>query len=44
MPETIVPYMIAIGAQTYANAEALRLLRRDCMSEHLLLDGRVLVT
>lgn len=43
-PETIVPYMIAIGAQTYANAEALRLLRRDCMSEHLLLDGRVLVT
>lgn len=44
MPETIVPYMIAIGAQTYANADALRLLRRDCMSEHILLDGRVLVT
>jgi hypothetical protein len=43
MPETIVPYMIAIGAQTYA-MPALRLLRRDCMSEHLLLDGRVLVT
>lgn len=44
LPETIVAYMIAIGAQTYANPEALRLLRRDCMSEHLLLDGRVLVS
>ena len=43
-PETIVAYMIAIGAQTYANAEALRMLRRDCMSEHLLLEGRVLVS
>ena len=36
--------MIAIGAQTYANPEALRLMRRDCMSEHLLLDGRVMVS
>jgi integrase len=44
IPDTIIPYMIAIGAQTYANPDSLRLLRRDCMSEHLLLDGRVLVT
>lgn len=44
IPETIVAYMIAIGAQTFANAEALRLMRRDCMSEHLLLEGRVLVS
>ena len=44
IPETLIPYMIAIGAQTYANPEALRLLRRDCMSEHLLLDGRVVVS
>lgn len=44
VPETIVAYMIAIGAQTYANTEALRMMRRDCMSEHLLLDGRVLVS
>lgn len=44
LPDTIVAYMIAIGAQTYANTEALRLMRRDCMSEHLLLDGRVLVS
>ena len=35
IPETLIPYMIAIGAQTYANPEALRRLRRDCMSEHL---------
>jgi hypothetical protein len=44
VPETLIPYMIAIGAQTYANPEALRRLRRDCMSEHLLLDGRVVVS
>ncbi|WP_292370094.1 site-specific integrase [Mesorhizobium sp.] len=43
MPETLIPYMIAIGAQTYANPEALRELRRDCMSEHLLLDGRSVI-
>jgi hypothetical protein len=36
--------MIAIGAQTYANAEALRLMRRDCLSKHLLLEGRVMVS
>ncbi|MGC8733274.1 MAG: hypothetical protein ACP5RC_13605 [Halothiobacillaceae bacterium] len=42
--ETLIPYMIAIGAQTYANAEALRHLRRNCMSEHMLLDGRVVVS
>ena len=44
MPDTLVPYMIAIAAQTYANPEALRLMRRDCMSEHLLLDRRVVVS
>lgn len=44
LPETIVAYMIAIGAQTYANTEALRTMRRDCMSEHLLLEGRVMVS
>lgn len=44
LPDAIVAYMIAIGVQTYANAEALRLMRRDCMSEHLLLEGRVLVS
>jgi hypothetical protein len=43
-PETIVPYMIAIAAQTFANPEALRLMRRDCMSEHALLEGRTVIT
>jgi hypothetical protein len=43
-PETLVPYMIAIAAQTFANPEGLRLMRRDCMSEHVLLEGRVVVT
>src|SRR5690606_35786762 len=43
-PETLVPYMIAIGAQTFANPEALRHLRRDCVSDHLMLDGRAVVS
>ncbi|MBE3603725.1 site-specific integrase [bacterium] len=43
-PATLIPYMIAIAAQTFANPEALRNLRRDCMSEHLMLDGRMVVT
>lgn len=41
---TLVPYMIAIAAQTFANPEALRNLRRDCMVEHVMLEGRWLVT
>ncbi|WP_292293758.1 site-specific integrase [Mesorhizobium sp.] len=44
LPETLIPYMIAIGAQSYANPEALRELRRDCMGDHLLLDGREVMT
>ncbi|ANN60744.1 hypothetical protein [Mesorhizobium loti] len=44
LPETLIPYMIAIGAQSYANPEALRELRRHCMSDHLLLDGREVMT
>jgi hypothetical protein len=43
-PATLIPYMIAIAAQTFANPEGLRLMRRDCMSEHALLQGRVVVT
>jgi len=41
---TLVPYVIAIAAQTFANPEALRNLRRDCMVEHVMLEGRWLVT
>lgn len=43
-PESIAPYVIAIGAQSFANPEALRTLRRDCVSEDLLLERRVHVT
>lgn len=42
--ETLLPFLPAIGAQTYANPEALRLMRRDCMVAHLLLEGRWVVT
>lgn len=42
--ETLLPFILAIGAQTYANPEPLRLMRRDCMVEHLLLEGRWVVT
>jgi integrase len=43
-PETIVPYMIAIGAQSFANPEALHDTRRDCASEDLLIARLVHVT
>jgi hypothetical protein len=36
-PESILPYAIAIGAQSFANPEALRNTRRSCMSEDLLI-------
>lgn len=42
--ETLIPYMVAIGAQTFANPDALRNFGRDCMTEHVLFDGRVLVS
>jgi hypothetical protein len=42
--EDIIPFMIAIGAQTFANPEGLRCMKRDCMSEHLLLEGRSIVS
>lgn len=44
MAATLVPYAIAIAAQIFANPESLRNLRRDCMVEHLVLEGRWLVT
>jgi hypothetical protein len=43
-PETIVPYMIAIGAQSFANPEALHDTRRDCMGEDLVIARIVHVT
>lgn len=40
-PDTLVPYMVAIAAQTFANPDALRGMRRNCMSEDVMLDRRV---
>lgn len=42
--ESILPYMIAIGAQLFINAEALRAMRRDCASEDPLIERLVHVT
>ena len=42
-PDILVPYMVAIAAQTFANPDALRNMRRNCMTEHPLLEGRTLV-
>jgi len=41
--ETLTPYLLLLGAQLYANPMALLELKRDCMVDHVLLDGRVVV-
>ena len=43
-PQSLVPYMIAIGAQLFANPEALQAMRRDCMTEDPLHDRHVYVS
>ena len=43
-PDSIIPYAIAIDAQSFANPEPLRNMHRDCMSEDLLLERCVHVT
>ena len=40
----LIPFVIAIGAQTFANPEALLGFTRDCTSEHPLFDSRVIVS
>lgn len=40
----LVPYMIAIAAQLFANPEGLRMIERDCSKEHLFLEGRSIIT
>lgn len=39
----LIPFVIAIGAQTFANPEALLGFTRDCTSEHPLFDNRVII-
>lgn len=38
----IVPFFVAIGIQTAANPDALRLIRRDCLTPHPLDENRVI--
>ena len=42
-PETLVPFLILIGAETFANADALRLFRRECVRPDPLFEGSYLV-
>lgn len=41
--ETLAPFLILIGADTFANADALRLFRRDCVRPDPLFEGSYLV-
>jgi integrase len=41
--DAIVPFFLAIGIQTAANPEALRLIRRDCLVPHPLDEDRVVI-
>jgi len=42
-PETLAPFFVLIGADTFANADALRLFRRDCVRPDPLFEGSHLV-
>jgi len=42
-PETLAPFFILIGADTFANADALRHFRRDCVRPDPLFEGFYLV-
>jgi len=42
-PETLAPFLILIGADTFANADALCLFQRDCVRPDPLFDGSYLV-
>jgi integrase len=41
--DPVVPFFVAIGIQTAANPEALRLIRRDCLVPHPLDENRVVI-
>ncbi len=41
--DPVVPFFVAIGIQTAANPEALRLIRRDCLAPHPLDENRVII-
>lgn len=41
--ESLLPYMIIIASETFANPDALRLFHRDCIIEHPLYENRVII-
>jgi integrase len=41
--DAVIPFFLAIGIQTAANPEALRLIRRDCLVPHPIDDNRVVI-
>lgn len=42
--EVLTPYLLVVGASLYANPMSLTAMSRDCLVEHVLLDGRSVVT
>ena len=42
-PDTLTPFFIAIAIQTAANVDALRLIDRDCIEPHPLIEHRAMV-
>jgi hypothetical protein len=42
-PETLAPFFVVIGADTFANADALLHVRRDCVRPDPLFEGSYLV-
>lgn len=43
-PDALAPYLLLVGAQAFANTHALVDLRRDCLTDHLLFEHRVVLT
>jgi hypothetical protein len=41
--DLLTPYLLIIGASLYANSMSLTTMRRDCVLDHVLLDGRAVV-
>lgn len=42
-PDTLTPFFIAIAIQTAANVDALRLIDRDCIEPHPLIEHRAMI-
>jgi hypothetical protein len=42
-PDCLAPFFVAIAIQTAGNAEALRLINRDCIEPHPLIEHRTMI-